>query len=129
MISFLSLSGAARSSRKIIAGCLATTPSRPQPLLAPLQRRWNWQIYLKQRQDKETGKLKYDDWNRVIMTMKEPTLVDGTSLQKRSWARKLHVKPTTRQKLINQRKTYRRQIKRIDDLTEYIKFMNDFKKN
>lgn len=92
------------------------------------QRRWNWQIVLKQRVDKETGKLKYDDWSKVIMTMKEPTLVDGTSLQKRSWARKRHIKPTMMKKLVNQRKEYRRSIKRIDDLTNYIKFMNDAKK-
>jgi len=62
------------------------------------------------------------------MTMKTPTLADGTSLQRRSWARKEHIKPTTMNKLINQRKQYRRQIKRIDDLAHYIKFMNEAKK-
>ena len=78
---------------------------------------------------RESGKLKYDDWDRIIMTMKEPRLVDGTSLQKRSWARKEHVKPTMRNKFISQRKVYRRQIKRIDDLTNYIRFMNEAKNN
>lgn len=87
----------------------------------------NWQIYLRQRHDR-TGKLKYDDWDRVIMTMKEPRLADGTSLLRRSLLRTQHVKPTTRNKLINQRKQYRRQVKRIDDLTNYIQFMNEVKK-
>ena len=99
-----------------------------QPRTLNCQRRWNWQIYLKQRVDKQTGKLKYDDWDRVILTLKEPTLADGTSLVRRDLMRKRHVKPTTKKKLINQRKEYRRQIKRIDDLTNYIRFMNDPKK-
>ena len=103
-------------------------PSALEPRVTTPQRRWNWQIYLKQRVEKGTGKLKYDDWDRVIMTMKEPRLADGTSLVRRSQMRDRHVKPTTRNKLIQQRKEYRRQIKRIDDLTNYIQFMNEAKK-
>lgn len=104
---------------------LQSTTARSFQTTAPC---CNWQIYLRQRRDEASGKLKYDDWDRVIMSMKEPRLADGTSLLRRSLARTRHVKPTTKNKLINQRKQYRRQIKRIDDLTNYIQFMNDVKK-
>ena len=125
MFSFLSASRVAKPiwSKGVTLGLFQP------PALAPAQRRWNWQIYLKQRFDKESGKYKYDDWGKVIMTMREPKLSDGTSLVRRfSRVKKRHIKPTTMNKLINQRKEYRRKIKRIDDLTHYIKFMNEAKK-
>mmetsp|Transcript_17302 Transcript_17302/g.32816 ORF Transcript_17302/g.32816 Transcript_17302/m.32816 type:complete len:126 (-) Transcript_17302:53-430(-) len=124
MFSFLSASRAARPfrSKGVTLGLFQ------QPVLAPAQRRWNWQIYLKQRPDKQTGKLKYDNWDQVIMTLKEPRLADGTSLLRRSQMRKRHIKPTTWNKYIGERKEYRRKIKRIDDLHHYIKFMNATKK-
>ena len=125
MFSFLAASRAARPC--VSKG--ATLGFFQQHALAPAQRRWNWQIYLKQRFDKESGKLKYDDWDQAILTMKEPTLVDGTTHLKRSLARTHHIKPTTMNKLINQRKEYRRKIKRIDNLTHYIQFMNEARRN
>ena len=94
----------------------------------PQQHRWNWQIFLDRRFDKETGKYKYDDWDRVIMSVKEPRLANGMSLLRRSLMRNHHVKPTTKKKRVNEGKEYRRKIKRIDDLTNYIQFMKEVRK-
>ena len=123
MLSFLS------KSRAILGSCrLTPLTTLPSPLFAALfQRRWNWQIHLRQLRD-PTGKLKYEDWSKAMRNMKQPRLANGLSLLRRSLRRTRHIKPTMWNKFINQRKVYRRQIKRIDDLTNYIQFMNEVKK-
>jgi len=91
------------------------------------QRRWNWQVFLRRRFDRRTGQYKYEDWDDLIMSFQEPSLSSGVSLRQRDWAATEHIKPTERKRRINSRKTYDRDVKRIEDLTNYIKFIQDNK--
>lgn len=98
---------------------------RRNPCLTTPQRRWNWQIFLTKRFDRATGTYKYPDWDRLVLTMKEPTLYDGTSLLRRSQLMKFHIKPTTMRKRAKERKVYNRSVKRVEDLMKYVKFTKE----
>jgi hypothetical protein len=98
-------------------------------------RRWHWQIHLTKKFDKESGTYKYEEWTvaRALKVTKaalrEPMLVDGTSLLSRDLARTAHVKPTRARKLRKEEVEYNRKMKRCDDLLRYIQFINDKKMN
>lgn len=57
--------------------------------------------------------------------MREPELHDGKSLLQRHLMIREHIKPAERKRRINANKVYRRKVKRIEDLMNYIKFMKD----
>jgi len=89
------------------------------------QLRWNWQAVIRRRRDQRTGKPRYEDWGTVVRAFKEPELPDGTSLLERHLSEVEHIKPTELKRRLNAAKIYRRSVKRVDDLTKYIKFMQE----
>jgi hypothetical protein len=95
-----------------------TVPNMRQTL------RWNWQGYLTKHYDRATGKYKFDDWDNIIMGSSEPMKGSRSLLQKHMFDEE-HVKPKEVKRRTAARVIYNRQIKRIDDLTKYIKFMKD----
>jgi hypothetical protein len=86
--------------------------------------RWNWQGYLTKYYDRATGKYKYNDWGDILMGSAEPMKGTRSLLQKHLYNEE-HVKPKEVKRRTTARVIYNRQIKRIDDLTKYIKFMKD----
>jgi hypothetical protein len=62
------------------------------------------------------------------MSIQEPQLVDGRSLLMRDQRATRHIKPTERKRRINSKKIYERNIKRVEDLSNYIKFMQKHNK-
>lgn len=124
VVSSLSGSGTTTSCSTI----LAATTQLPQC-------RWHWQIHLTKKFDKESGKFKYEEWtqsralNVTKAAVKEPTLVDGTSLLGRDLAHTEHIKPTRIKKRRKEQVQYSRKMKRTEDLLNYIQFINDKKMN
>jgi hypothetical protein len=89
------------------------------------QFRSNWQVVLGKRVDKRTGKSMYEDWDYLSMSMHEPTLLNGNSLLNRHQQQTVHIKPTELKRRLNSAKTYKRSVKRLDDLKNYIKFIQE----
>jgi hypothetical protein len=87
-------------------------------------KRWNYQVFLTRRLDRKTGVVKYDDWDYLVNAFHEPTLLDGTSLLNRHQKQEEHIKPTERNRRLNDAKLYRRSRKHVEDLTSYIQFVN-----
>jgi len=104
-----------------------------QPVQASLLRspvlvggiRQNWQVVLGRRFDRATGTYKYQDWDELVFSFREPTKHDGTNYLQRHLNQEEHIKPTELKRRINERKVYRRSVKRLEDLTSYIQFMRD----
>ena len=76
--------------------------------------------------DRQTGKLKYQDWDYLARGIQEPQLPNGKTLLDRHLRATEHIKPTERKRRINNKKLYVRNLKRVDDLTNYIKFMQEY---
>ena len=102
---------------------VATHPSSLQPQLQ--QTRNNWQVILRKRLDKRTGKEKFEDWDYLSMRMEEPQLLTGTTLLNRHLQQVEHIKPTELRRRLNSAKVYKRNVKRLDDLKNYIKFTQE----
>ena len=97
--------------------------------------RCHWQMVLSRYQDKQTGKLKYQDWDTLVHQFQEPTKEiaspDGgssgrnraVSLLQRHLAQEEHIKPTEIKRRIQQKQTYTRSVKQLEDLTRYIQFV------
>jgi hypothetical protein len=90
-----------------------------------MQTRNNWQVVLRKRFDKRSGKVRYEDWDYLAMGMEEPKLLSGNTLLNRHLQETEHIKPTELKRRLNSAKTYRRSAKRLDDLKTYIKFTQD----
>jgi hypothetical protein len=86
--------------------------------------RWNWQGFLTKHYDRATGTYKYDDWDSVVTGSPEP-MKGSQSLLQLHLRKERHIKPTEEKRRNAARVTYERKIKRVDDLTKYIKFMQD----
>jgi hypothetical protein len=86
--------------------------------------RWNWQGFLTKHYDRATGKYKYDDWDNIMLGAAEP-MKGSRSLLDRHLNNEEHIKPKEVKRRTAARVIYERKIKRIDDLTKYIKFMRD----
>lgn len=108
-----------RSSVPVAVDSVGTTA----PLLE--QRRGNYQIALRRQLDRKTGKMKYQDWDYLVNSIQDPRLLNGTTLLNRHLRATEHIKPTERKRRINSKKIYYRNNKRVDDLTNYIKFMQE----
>jgi hypothetical protein len=93
-----------------------------------IQRRSYYKIQLTKRFDPVSGAYKYQEWSRLARFLPRPQASSGLTLVRRDWIRSQHLKPTTRRRLINERKVYRRMVKQIQDLTSYIKFKQDYDK-
>lgn len=88
--------------------------------------RWNWQVVLKRVLDRKTGKYKYEDWDKVMYSIEEPTLAStGQSLLQHHLKETRHIKPTEVRKRLNEKKAYRRKDQKVEDLMSYIQFMSD----
>jgi len=87
--------------------------------------RWNWQAVIRKRFDRRTGKFKYEDWDVVMCTFQEPELLDGTTLLQRHLNQKYHIKPKEVRRRLNEAKVYRRSVRKIDNLTKYIRFIKE----
>jgi hypothetical protein len=118
----------------VVSSGLSASGTRATQQQLP-QCRWHWQIHLTKRFDKESGQYKYDEWtesrtlNVTRAAVKEPMLVDGTSLLVRDLAHTEHIKPTLVKKRRTQAVEYSRKMKRVSDLLNYIQFINDKKMN
>lgn len=88
--------------------------------------RSNWQIVLERRMEK--GKLKYQDWDELVNGFQEPSK-GSKSLLQRHLDQEEHIKPTEIKRRINQKKKYVRSVKQLEDLTSYIKFVQDSEAN
>lgn len=109
---------------KLTPPAKVTAPTAIQPL-PQQQRRWNWQIYVKNHFDVEKNKTIYEEIDIFqVFPLKGPSK-HGVSLVERHYRMERHLKPTTVRKYIRSRKEYRNRIKRIDDLTNYIQFMKE----
>lgn len=84
--------------------------------------RWNWQGCLTKYFDRATGTYKYDNWDNVLAGSAEPTK-KGQSLLQMHLRNERHIKPKEVKRRTNSRIIYDRKIKRIEDLTKYIKLM------
>ncbi|GKY97266.1 hypothetical protein MPSEU_000685000 [Mayamaea pseudoterrestris] len=92
-----------------------------------IQTRNNWQVVLRKRFDRRTGKVKFEDWDYLVMGMEEPKLLNGVTLFNRYHWETEHIKPTEMRRRLNSEKVYRRSVKRLDDLKNYIKFTQEAK--
>lgn len=102
------------------------TSRRTLNLLNNMQQtvRWNWQGFLTKHYDRATGKYKYDDWENILLGSSEPMKGSRSLLQTHLYNEE-HVKPKEVKRRTAAKVIYNRQIKRVDDLTKYIKFMKD----
>jgi hypothetical protein len=110
------LSGARASGSHLMPSGRTTMPVR-----------WTWQAVVRRRRNPKTGKSEYENWDRIVMGFQEPSLLSGTSLLDRHLNQEEHIKPTEMKRRLNNRKVHDRLVKRVDDLTNYIKFMKDHK--
>lgn len=90
--------------------------------VALLTIRWNWQGCLTKYFDRATGTYKYEDWDNILAGSAEPTK-RGQSLLQMHLRSERHIKPKEVKRRTNDRVIYERKIKRIEDLTKYIKLM------
>jgi hypothetical protein len=104
---------------------VAATHQLPGASACTIQTRHNWQVVLRKRLDRRTGKVKYEDWDYLSLGMEEPKLLSGTTLLNRHLGATEHVKPTELRRRLNSAKVYKRNVKRLDDLKTYIKFVQD----
>ena len=86
--------------------------------------RWNWQGYLSKHFDRTTGKYKFDDWNNILLGSVEP-MKGNRSLLATHLYNEEHIKRTEMKRRKAAKAIYDRSMKRIDDLTKYIKFLQD----
>jgi hypothetical protein len=109
-----------------VAGRYGRTLHHNLSLISKLQqtKRWNWQGFLTKHYDRATGKYKYNDWSEILMGSAEP-MKGGRSLLQKHLYNEEHVKPKEVKRRTAARVIYTRQMKRIEDLTKYIKFMKD----
>lgn len=98
--------------------------SRRQPFVAE-QRRWNYQVQIRRQLDRKTGRVKYQNWDYLALSIQEPRLANGQTLLNRHLRSTEHIKPTERKRRINAKKAYDRDTKRVEDLSNYIKFMQE----
>ena len=112
-------------------GLLRTTASRSESLVARIeqQRRGNFQAILRRKLDRQTGTYKFEDWDTVMRGFHEPQLTSGQTLRDRDWRNDEHVKPTELKRQLKSAKVYRSKVKQIDDLIDYVQFINKYDKS
>ena len=82
---------------------LLLPPAIGQPLHLE-QRRSNYQVVLQRQLDRKTGKVKYQDWDYLALSIQEPKLYNGQPLLDRHLRATEHIKPTERKRRINAKK-------------------------
>ena len=71
---------------------------------------------LRKRLDRRTGKLRYENWDYLAMTIEEPQLPGGETLLNRHLGQTEHIKPTEARRRLQSAQVYRRSVKRLEDL-------------
>jgi hypothetical protein len=89
-----------------------------------LPTRAHWQGTIQKRFDRETGTWRYQDWDEVMLSSAEP-MKGNRPLLDRYLAQKKHIPPSEQKRRLQDKRIYDRSVKRIRDLTKYIKFARE----